>query len=338
MRTRVCTASGGATVRNILEFPERFPGCEIVKLTRNYRSHEKIVAAYDTWMASADWSNPGNPERPFRYEKAIEADRGGANGKANGRANGEAGEQQHPDYPAVFSIWGQNAADEAARFADFVAYLKEQGVISDYNQVALLLHSVRSDHSGPYIEALSKKGIRAFCPRARSYFDNEEIRLMVGCFAVLFSGVFPVPQSRVLVRQTCPQILAAVAQPERGFGRLKRRRMPHSKLAASLQALNLRSVNVKPLRLLREDEGCIRFAKQEQGPAHAHQGLEFGQFWRSGAAVRRGLRLTPGVESLLVPSVPEIHLAEVRPGEVSVLLDLYGFCGRIFQPPRSLPP
>lgn len=166
----------GATVRNILEFPERFPGCEVVKLTRNYRSHEKIVAAYDKWMAAADWSNPQNPSQPFRYDKSIEPDRGGAGGGAS----------EHPDYPAVFSIWGENSSDEATRFGDFVSYLKEQEIISDYNQVALLLHSVRADHSGPYIDALAKKGIPAFCPRARSYFDNEEIRLMVGCFAVLF--------------------------------------------------------------------------------------------------------------------------------------------------------
>lgn len=162
----------GATVRNILEFPDRFPGkpCEVVKLTRNYRSHEKIVTSYDKWMASADWSNPRAAERPFRYEKTIEPDPA----------------TEHPEYPAVFSIWGENPTDEAGRFADFVDYLKRQDVISDYNQVALLLHSVRSDHSGPYMEALEKKGISAFCPRARSYFDNEEIRLMVGCFAALF--------------------------------------------------------------------------------------------------------------------------------------------------------
>jgi DNA helicase-2/ATP-dependent DNA helicase PcrA len=157
-----------ATVRNILEFPQRFPGCSKVKLTTNYRSHEKIVAAYDRWMASADWSNPNGP--PFRFDKTIEPDP----------------QTEHPGYPAVFSIWGGDAQDEARRFADFVAYLKEQEVIVDYNQVALLLHSVRLNHSGPYIEALAKKGIPAFCPRARSYFENEEVRLMVGCFAVLF--------------------------------------------------------------------------------------------------------------------------------------------------------
>jgi DNA helicase II / ATP-dependent DNA helicase PcrA len=85
----------GATVRNILEFPERFPKCSTVKLTTNYRSHEKIVVAYDRWMASADWSNLHGP--PFRFEKTIEPDPG----------------SEHPGYPAVFSIWGSDASDEA---------------------------------------------------------------------------------------------------------------------------------------------------------------------------------------------------------------------------------
>jgi DNA helicase-2/ATP-dependent DNA helicase PcrA len=157
----------GATVRNILEFPKRFPDREPVKLTINYRSHEKIVTAYDRWMKSADWSNLSGPS--FRFAKTIEAD-----------PNAE-----YPDYPAVFSIWGGNSRDEANRFADLVVYLKQEGVISDYSQLALLLHSVRYDHSGPYLEALAAKGIPAFCPRARAYFENDEVRLAVGSYAIL---------------------------------------------------------------------------------------------------------------------------------------------------------
>jgi DNA helicase-2/ATP-dependent DNA helicase PcrA len=158
----------GATVRNILEFTTRFPDCAVVQLTTNYRSHRRIVEAYDRWMATADWSNPRG--LPFRYNKTIQPDPN----------------VEYPDYPAVFSIWGKNACDEAERFADLVAFLKANKVIVDYSQVALLLHSVRQDHSGPYLAALQAKGIPAFCPRARAYFDNDEIRLMVTCFAVIF--------------------------------------------------------------------------------------------------------------------------------------------------------
>jgi DNA helicase-2/ATP-dependent DNA helicase PcrA len=89
------------------------------------------VEKYDRWMASADWTNPRG--EPFRYDKKIAA---GPDGK-------------HPDYPAVFCIWGQDMRDEAYRFADVVHFLKANRVIEDYSQVALLLHSVREKHSGP---------------------------------------------------------------------------------------------------------------------------------------------------------------------------------------------
>lgn len=158
----------GATVRNILEFPKHFEDCPVLQLTTNYRSHRSIVNAYDTWMASANWS--GSDGRRFRYDKRIVPD----------------DDAQHPDYPAVFCIWGADARDEAERFADLVAHLYSSGVISDFNQVALLLHSVKRAVSGPYIEALSRRGIPAFCPRARAFFDNDEVRLMVGCLALIF--------------------------------------------------------------------------------------------------------------------------------------------------------
>ncbi len=124
--------------------------------------------AYDAWMGSVDWSNPHG--RPFRYDKIIQPDP----------------ETTHPAYPAVFCVWGKSAQDEAERFAEMVAFLKEKEVIADYSQVALLLHSVRQEHSGHFLAALEARGIPAFCPRARAYFDNEEVRYMVACLALVF--------------------------------------------------------------------------------------------------------------------------------------------------------
>ena len=159
---------GGATVRNILEFPGRFPGCPVIKLTINYRSHRDIIERYDRWMASIDWSNPNGAA--FRYDKTIAPDPDG----------------EHPEYPAVISIWGRDQRDEAHRFADLVAFLKEKGVVEDYSQIALLLHSVREHHSRAYLSALEARGIPAFCPRARAYFENPEIGFMVACFSLIF--------------------------------------------------------------------------------------------------------------------------------------------------------
>lgn len=201
----------GATVRNILEFPQRVPGCAIVKLTTNYRSHRAIVERYDRWMASADWSNPRGAS--FRYDKTIAADAAGT----------------HANYPSVIAIWGKDRRDEAARFADLVEFLKKNEVIADYGQIALLLHSVREEHSGPYLAALEAKGIPAFCPRARAYFEIPEVRDLVACFAVLFGwhgdgrG-----EARGAVAELATYVNDAIVQLGRRFG------APHP-LAEALQ-------------------------------------------------------------------------------------------------------
>ena len=141
----------GATVRNILEFPRRLADCTIVKLTTNFRSHRGIVERYDRWMAFPDWSDREGGS--FRYDKTISADPG----------------RVYPDYPSVLSIWGRSRRDEAERFAELVSFLKENGAIADYNQVALLLHSVRGRPQLspasviPYLAALDARGIPAFC-------------------------------------------------------------------------------------------------------------------------------------------------------------------------------
>ncbi len=159
----------GATVRNILEFGKHFNPCPQVWLKTNYRSHKAIIFAYNRFMAGCDWSNP-NGTFPFRYAKTIEAD----------------SQAEHPDYPSVFQIWGESEQDEAKRLADLIAFLRRNEVIQDYNQVAVLLRSVKEDYSGAYIHAFKQQGIPVFAPRARTYFKNIEVQLIVACFAVLF--------------------------------------------------------------------------------------------------------------------------------------------------------
>ena len=158
----------GATVRNILEFASATPSCEVVRLEVNYRSHRRIVDSYSRYMEAHDWTSSGTT--PFRYEKSIRPHE----------------PQLHPEYPSVLSIWGNDPEDEADRFADLVHFLKQNQVIDDYSQVALLLYSVKEEKSLPYMQALESRGIKSFCPRARAFFSNEEIRLLVGSLAVIF--------------------------------------------------------------------------------------------------------------------------------------------------------
>jgi DNA helicase-2/ATP-dependent DNA helicase PcrA len=70
-----------ATVRNILEFPERFPGAAIVRLQRNYRSSQPILHASNAVITRARrrhektmWTNRSDGERPTLLTCLDEAD------------------------------------------------------------------------------------------------------------------------------------------------------------------------------------------------------------------------------------------------------------------------
>lgn len=167
----------GATVRNILEFQVHFPHCTKITMNTNYRSHSKIIDSYNRFMSSIDWTNPKGPPN-FRFPKEVVPDPNGS----------------FPEYPSVFCIWGADRDDEAERFARFVKYLKDNRIIEDYSQVALLLHSVRLEYSGNYLQQLDNFGIPYFCPRARAYFENEEVQLIIACYAIIFGFYIEVPK------------------------------------------------------------------------------------------------------------------------------------------------
>ena len=134
----------GASVRNLLEFPDHFPNCHTVELGVNYRSHPVIVDFCGRWMASAaDWSKPGPLGRSFRYPKLVMPDDSGT----------------HGNYPAVIRVRGRGTGNEGRQLAELVQFLKSREVIARYDQVALLLHSVKSPRTARYLDALERAGI-----------------------------------------------------------------------------------------------------------------------------------------------------------------------------------
>ncbi|GHO87337.1 ATP-dependent DNA helicase [Dictyobacter formicarum] len=197
----------GATVRNILEFAQTFPDCKQVQLTINYRSHAAIIATCNQWMDTLNASLPHAPEHLssiFRTEKTI-------------RSALPAAETAH--YPAVITLETRDNYDEAEQFARLIYELKQEGRIQDYSQVAILLHSVRSFYSQPYIDALNKYHISAYCPRARNYFNQPEIQLLLGCFAQLLhlqeAEFTPEQENFMLYLQTCRELLTQTCQRHR---------------------------------------------------------------------------------------------------------------------------
>ncbi|MCK8825794.1 ATP-dependent DNA helicase [Fuchsiella alkaliacetigena] len=147
----------GATVRNLLEFPKNFPDCERVDLSINYRSHGYIIGFYSEFMTNIEWGK-------YRFDKYIFP----------------CEENELPFYDSVFKIDGQNQADQAGKVAGFIEGLKEKEIINDYSEVAILLDSVKEKYSKPFMDALAKRDIASYCPRAKMFFKYDEIRYFIG--------------------------------------------------------------------------------------------------------------------------------------------------------------
>ena len=159
----------GATVRNILEFKEKFdvPDASTIALTTNYRSHPDIINFCNHWISSQDWSDG---QREFRFPKATTPDES----------------KSFPDVPAAIRLSHTTEAGWHQETLDFLYTLRDDGHLSDWNQVAFLFRSVKNHRAVDLARFLEANGIPVYSPRSNQFFDREEIRLMIGALIFLF--------------------------------------------------------------------------------------------------------------------------------------------------------
>lgn len=158
----------GATIRNILQFKEKFAdgACKQVRLTTNYRSHPDIIDFYNHWMRAQEWEHDG---QEFRFQKQI-----------------EPREAEFPDVPCVVKVAGSNQQHWHEEVLAFLHTLKQDGNLTDWNQVAFLFRSVKSDKAVGLAQYLESNGINVYSPRSNQFFEREEVRLMIGALIFLF--------------------------------------------------------------------------------------------------------------------------------------------------------
>lgn len=160
----------GATIRNILEFSDKFESgeCKIIHLDTNYRSEPGIIDFYNRWMTNADGINLFNWDR-YRYEKNI-----------------RPGKKPILQGPSVYSCVGESVDDEKYLLLELIQRLKVNGNIKDYNQIAFLFRSVKSKEAlciGEYLEA---NGISVYSPRSDLFFERPEVIQIIGCLVMCF--------------------------------------------------------------------------------------------------------------------------------------------------------
>lgn len=162
----------GATIRNILEFPQKFGKgeCQIIPLVINYRSNSDIVDFYNEWMATTEGSKFKFRWDNFRYDKRI-----------------EPYEETSIQSPAVVKLAGVDDIDEwHENILRFINNLKDSGKLTDYNQIAFLFNSVKHPRVTALARFLEENQINVYSPRSDMFFQRDEIRLALGCLMLMF--------------------------------------------------------------------------------------------------------------------------------------------------------
>lgn len=138
----------GATVRNILRFPERFEKgrCKKINLDINYRSHEDIIRFCNRWIKLINW-------REFRYEKEIVPPEDKEFSKTSG----------------VIRIGGDSEKHWKDNIYKFIKKLYTTKKISDYSQVAFLFRSVQNPNVKELKNYLEECGIPIYSPRSKDF-------------------------------------------------------------------------------------------------------------------------------------------------------------------------
>ena len=142
-------------------------------LSTNYRSHPKIVDWCDKYIQS--FSVITQPGARVSNKPSLSPD---------SRWNSRQSERgcRIGNYPVVSYLRGQNNEDVAARFAEMVKGLLDNGVVKDPSQCVLLLRSTRvlPRSAGPYQKALEQQGFKVYNPRSRTFLEQPEIQTVLG--------------------------------------------------------------------------------------------------------------------------------------------------------------
>ncbi len=160
----------GATVENILRFQSKFPKglCKKIELDKNYRSHPDVIDFYNKWMKlpfDGEWGE-------FRHCKVV---------KNAGKQN-----RKNSPYTGVVKCMGKNTDEWCNNFYKFICNLKKKKILIDYNQVALLAYSVKSDRINAMTQFLEERDVPVFSPRSSQFFNRKEIQLAIGALLFIF--------------------------------------------------------------------------------------------------------------------------------------------------------
>lgn len=155
-----------------------------IPLVQNYRSHPTIVQWVNDYIRSFRTMHKPGARVPNKPQLVV-------------------GSSISGDWPAVALLAGSDVQEVAERFGDTMVGLMSNRIINRPSECVLLLRSTRESrwYAGYFAEALRRRDVPLYNPRARQFLGQEEIELALGAFLeIVDRRASTVP---VAVREAC---------------------------------------------------------------------------------------------------------------------------------------
>lgn len=152
----------GAAVSNIIHFKKVFPKAKVVVLTKNYRSTQEILDKAYTMIQN---NNPDRLEAVEKIDKKLVSQR----------------KLQGDDIQFIHADRVENEADQVAKE---IVELTEEGKY-DYGDFAILVRA--NNHSGPFMRALSRRGLPYQFLGPGRLFKRPEVIDLISYLKVLYN-------------------------------------------------------------------------------------------------------------------------------------------------------
>lgn len=147
-----------ASLYNTLEFRDDYPRAEVIPLTRNYRSRQKIL---DHAYQLIRFNDPDRLEVKLKIEKKLVSDRG---------------EGQRPEV-----LWGKTVEAEVDLVLQRILKMIKNGY--SFQDIAILARA--NHHLDPFVEACKKAQIPYSLVSNRGLFEQPEIKVLFNALKVI---------------------------------------------------------------------------------------------------------------------------------------------------------
>jgi len=153
----------GAAISNVLQFKQKYPKAQIITLTKNYRSTQKIL---DKAYQLIQYNNPDRLEVKEKISKKLVATR---------QIRGEE----------IKFLFCNRVEDESDSIAKEIKKLTTQKIPYNYGEIAVLIRA--NNYAEPFVSAFFRNGIPFQFLGPGRLFRQDEVKDLIAYLRILYN-------------------------------------------------------------------------------------------------------------------------------------------------------